>query len=230
MELKPIEQALSKLPEHINRVDWPDDPHDIPESRCHWFSPFGQKELAGLLKKLPLCPLYVEFGTFLGAGSTAFALETRKDLQAICLDNWEIATIDENCKPFNYEDEDGNVCGFGRGDGESLKHCQNNLWEYRSRVHLLKTTTSHVTVDTLANAGLQPDCVFIDDDHEKEPFLKRLFRCRYRWPNSLVVCDDYCKAWPGVIEGVAEAFKRGWYREDESQMLGNRMIAFKRNR
>tara|TARA_R110000751_G_scaffold94131_2_gene183684 strand:- start:9782 stop:10474 length:693 start_codon:yes stop_codon:yes gene_type:complete len=230
MELEPLRQSLARLPDPLRPAAWPAASHDIPESRCHWFSEQGQEGYAKVLKNLPLCPLYLELGTFLGAGSTAFALETREDLQAICLDNWEIATVSGEHKPFNYSDKDGNPCGFVRGEGSALEHCQNNLRQYRSRVHLLKAQISHVTIDILANAGIRPDCVFIDDDHGKEPLVKRLFRCRYRWPGALIVCDDYCKMWPGVIEGVAEAFKRGWYREDESQMLGNRMIAFKGKR
>ncbi len=213
--------------------EWPDSPWPIGKSQCCWFPESEQGGFIEVIKGLPKDPLYVELGTFLGAGTTRVALETRDDLQALCFDHFlihanlvrKLAKGNPNALPENFKGSD-----FAKGIGDVLQHCQNNLLAYRDRVRLFKMNTSHVMIDKLADSGVIPDCVMIDDLHEKDPFLKRLFRCRYRWPYAWIVCDDYCKAWPGVMEGVSEAFKRGWYKESESKMLGKRMIAFKRNR
>jgi len=222
-------------PDYFIQPDWPDKPWPIGKSECHWFPDEEKEAFQKALQSLPLNPVYVEFGTFLGAGSTKAALEARSDIQVLCFDDFTItgeliqAVADKadrpGALPDNFQGSD-----FAAGIGTALQHCQNNLWDYRGRVRLFEQGISHVTVDRLANSGVMPDCVLIDDHHEKEPFIKRLFRCRYRWPQAVIICDDYCKAWPGVMEGVSEAFKRGWYHDSEATMLGKRMIAFKRKK
>lgn len=220
-------------PEYFIQPEWPGKPHDIKPSMCHWFPDQEKKDFQSLLAGLPPNPLYVELGTFLGAGSTIAALECRPDLQALCFDDFKITgnQVARHAKgnphhlPTNFKGSD-----FAAGRGTALQHCQNNLWDYRGRVRLFKQEISHVTIDKLASSGVVPACVLIDDNHHKEPFVKRVFRCRFRWPKALIICDDYCKAWPGIMEGVSEVFKRGWYKESESKKLGRRMITFKRDR
>ena len=219
--------------EYFTEAEWPAHLWPVGKSQCCWFPKSEQSGFIELIKSLPRDPLYVEFGTFLGAGSTRVALETRDDLQVLCFDNFLI-TADIICRSSkgnkHYLPENWKGSDFFKGVGSALEHCQNNLFAYRDRVKLFKMHTSHATIDKLANSGVMPDCVLIDDIHLRDPFTKRLFRCRYRWPDAWIICDDYCRAWPGVMEGVSEAFKRGWYRESESKMLGKRTIAFKRNR
>jgi len=208
---------------------WPDKPHKIGQSLCHWFRKQSHQGFARIIERLPPNPVYVEFGTFLGAGTTLFALNLRKDLQAICLDHWGItARIAGPHRPANPKDKRGRRCAFLRGEGTSLEHCQNNLWRFRDRVKLIQMKTTHQTVDALANSGVKPDCVLLDDDHNHKPFVTRLYRCRYRWPTAVVVCDDYNPTWPGVVAGVEEAYTKGFYTKDESELLGGGMIAFKR--
>tara|TARA_R110002096_G_scaffold84071_7_gene194382 strand:+ start:331 stop:1005 length:675 start_codon:yes stop_codon:yes gene_type:complete len=219
--------------EYFTEPKWPSSPWPVGKSQCCWFPKSEQTGFIEVMKGLPRHPVYVELGTFLGAGSTRVALETRDDLQALCFDDFTItADIIRNASKGNHHYLPENFKGsdFSKGVGDALKHCQNNLFSYQDRVKIFKMHTSHAIIDKLANSGVMPDCVLIDDHHERGPFIKRLFRCRYRWPDAWIICDDYCKSWPGVMEGVSEAFKRGWYHESESKMLGKRTIAFKRNR
>jgi hypothetical protein len=214
--------------ETLPQPAWPAEPHKLGQSLCGWVSPRSKKVFIDLIKKLPPNPVYVELGTFLGAGSTMLALQARSDLQAICLDHWAItASIANKYPPDNAKDKDGRLCAFLRGEGTSLEHCQNNLWAYRDRVTLIQTNIVPETVDQLANQGVKADCVLLDDDHTELPFLHRLGRCRYRWPEAVVICDDYCKAWPGILNGVEAAFRKGFYTKEESQVF-DRMIAFQR--
>lgn len=222
-------------PEYFAEAEWPEEPHAVGSSLCHWFPEREKKDFQEILQGLPRNPVYVELGTFLGAGSTTAALEARPDMQALCFDNFTItgksiqdfANADgkPGSTPDNFQGSD-----FAAGVGTALQHCQNNLWRFRDRARVFEMQISHVTIDKLANSGVVPDCVLIDDLHHRDPLTKRLFRCRYRWPKALIVCDDYCHRWPGVQEAVSEAFKRGWYHDSEATMLGKRMIAFKRNK
>ena len=215
----------------LPQPEWPVEPHKIGQSLCHWFDKKSRAAFQAIIRSLPKNPIYVEFGTFLGAGSTMLALQAREDLKVICLDDWRItANMALPFTPTNSKNAKGQLCAFLRGEGTALQHCQNNLWAYRDRVDLIQVKIHHTTIDLLASQGVQPDCVLLDDDHEKKPVLTRLFRCRYKWPEAWIVCDDYCKEWPGVLKGVAGAIDRGFYSKDEMQMVGARMVAFKRNK
>jgi len=220
---------LSK--EIFPQPEWPDEPYDIASSMCHWFARVSRKLFVRWIESLPPNPVYVEFGTFTGAGTTLTALQTRSDLQAICLDHWRINhRVALKFPPYDSHDPvTGELCGFLRGDGTVLQHCQNNLRGYRDRVKLVQLSTTHATVDHLANAGVEADCVLLDDDHTETAFVERLYRCRYRWPEALIICDDCNDSWPGVQRGVEVAFEKGFYTRDEFHTDGN-MVAFKRKK
>lgn len=223
MDLK-LDKAQFPQPE------WPAKPHKVGQSLCHWFDLQARKPFTELIQNLPPNPVLVEFGTFLGAGSTMVALTARADLQVICLDHWKITgRLASRYNPQNSMDKRNNLCAFLRGEGTALQHCQNNLFAFRDRVTLVEVKTLPRTVDALAAAGVKPNCVLLDDDHNKNPFLNRLRRCRACWPDALIVCDDYCQPWQGVIDGVQEAFRENLYSRSESQLIGNRMMTFKRN-
>jgi hypothetical protein len=216
--------------EQLSPTSWPTEPHPVGKSLCHWFPPASIEPFNHVIRALPENPTYVEFGTFLGAGTTLKALRLRDDLQALCLDHWGITgTSAARWNPRGAKNG-RHLCDFMVGKGTALQHCQNNLWAYRDRVKLFKGSTTHRTVDILANQGIQPDCVLLDDDHSYEGFMPRLFRCRYRWPNAVIICDDHTSSWPGVVKGVKEALARGFYTKEELYQVGPRMVAFKRDK
>ena len=216
--------------EQLSPTPWPTEPHPVGKSLCHWFPPPSVVPFKHVIHSLPKNPTYVEFGTFLGAGTTLAALQTRGDLQVLCLDHWGITgTVAAKWSPQGAKNGK-HRCDFMAGKGTALQHCQNNLWEYQDRVKLFKGSTTYRTIGILAAQGIQPDCVLLDDDHSYAGFMPRLSHCRQQWPNAVIICDDYSSDWPGVVKGVKKAIARGLYTKEECYQVGPRMVAFKRNK
>lgn len=205
-------------------IPYPEAPFPVGFSPCHYFSLPMVEPFRELLRRLPNNPLYLELGSFLGAGSTLLALEAREDLYALCVDNWAMPSTLVH-KPYNVSMQ-GKQVDFLKGKGSQLQHFMNNTFAYRARSATLEMTidVQAQSLITLAKRGLYPDMIMIDDDHHHDPVLYRLAVCCEYWPKTVVILDDHHHSWPGVITGLNAAVEAGYYKREDCVLYANRMM------
>jgi hypothetical protein len=78
-------------------------------------------------------------------------------------------------------------------------------WDYRDRIIPLRRSTLE-GLALVADLGLRPDLIFIDAEHSYEAVSAEIELCLHRFPETVLVGDDY--DWAGVRSGVDEAALR----------------------
>ena len=78
---------------------------------------------------------------------------------------------------------------------------QARCWDYRERVLPLRTTSLE-GLRRVADAGLEPDLVYVDAEHTYEAVSAELKLARELFPHALLCGDDY--DWSGVRRAVDE--------------------------
>ena len=207
-------------------------PHDntlrgkVGVSRCHWFAPELQVVFRQLVTELPDAGVYLELGTFLGAGSTAIALETKPQLKVICLDHWQITgRAARRFQPEHaFVPDTKQRVDFLNGHGSAFAHFCNNIFEDQSRVVPIRRAYHAQTLTDLANLGVTPDLILIDDDHPRAPVLQRMQTIHRLWPKAQLVLDDYTEYWPGVKQGFDQAVAAGLYSGAKRTLLADRLM------
>lgn len=195
-------------------------------SHCHWFSPELKDAFHSVVARLPANSVYLELGTFLGAGSTAVALHANRQLKVICMDHWNI-TGEIACKftPMNsYTPDTGHMVDFLQGYGSAFMHFCNNVFEDRGRVVPVRRDYRDQTLRELYQLGVVPDLIMIDDDHAVAPVLQRVRQIHKLWPKAQLVLDDYTDAWPGVQQGWEQALSEGLYPGARCMLLADRLL------
>ena len=210
--------------------DYPDQPFPYgPSPICYWMKPESQTYREFLKESVKLDGLYLELGSFFGCGSTRDVLEVT-NMNCICVDTFNTPHTywgpnqQRNHRPqTNPPGQPLNSLSYFRGRGTQLEHFMNNTWEYRDRVVPVQCLTDLSVLETLRDAGVSPDLIFVDDDHSYGAVALRLKFIAHHWPDALVVCDDYTHHWPGVIRAVREALNQGLFSRAKSEELGPRL-------
>ncbi len=140
----------------------------------------------------------VELGAWLGM-STRYILDRAPGATVISVNHWEgspehrVGTLYQSMLPTLYE--------------TFLSQC----WDYRDRLIPLRMTTLE-GLQVVAQAGIQPDLIYIDAEHSYRAVTAELELASELFPHARLVGDDF--DWRGVRE-AAEAFARRHARRVE---------------
>ena len=209
-------------------IAYPHEPFSPGSSKCHWFQPKIREAFIKVVQTLPEDAIYLELGSFLGAGSTLAALEHSGTLRAYCVDLFSMpGRVAAKFKPQGSLAKGGQPCAYMQGKGSQLQHFLNNTWAHQPRVAVFQRTVGPHFLDQLAAMGVKPNLILIDDDHHHQPVLARLRLIARHWPEAIVLLDDHTKQWDGVRTGVAAAFKEGLYHRSDSELLAHRLMMLK---
>ena len=178
-------------------------------------------------------PTYLEFGTFTGAGSTYNALLANPKLKVITFDLFQLTPrycyeFDDGHTLFDATNALGEKYAAVRGLCTTLQAAMYNLWDFQDRTAIFRQRTGANLMQRLADAGVVPDLFFIDDDHTAGPTFERIEAASRLWPDALVGVDDYCSAWPAVMQSVDRAFEEGLYSKENSELLADRVYLLRK--
>lgn len=205
-------------------VAYPDQPFKYGSSPGHWFGRKDREALGEVIKTLREDAIYLELGSFLGAGSTTTVLNHHVTLRAYCVDMFQMpGRIAAKYRPLGCS-EDGKVCDYMRGKGTQLQHFLNNTRQFQPRIAPIQRVINVEFLRQLHAVGVVPDFILIDDDHQHRPVLSRLRSIAKYWPKAIVMLDDHTKQWDGVRTGVQAAFDEGLYLKEDSELLVNRLM------
>lgn len=210
--------------------DYPDQPLPYgPSPLCYWTKPLSNVYREFLKTSVKSDGLYLELGSFFGCGSTRDVLEVTS-MKCICVDNFSIPHTYWGPNQRRHHRPQSNPPGqrlnkmpYFQGKGTHLDHFMNNTWQYRDRIVPVQCMTDVSILEALRDAGVYPDLIFVDDDHEYEAVAWRLEFIAHHWPDALVVCDDHTESWPGVIQAVSEVLDHGLFSAAKSGKLGPRL-------
>jgi hypothetical protein len=208
-------------------VAYPPQPFNFGPSLAHWFGDELRDPFSKLCAALPENSIYLELGSFLGAGTTVCALNANATLRAYCCDRYSVpGDTHWRDRPLGYKS--GRRAGdYFRGRGSQLQHFINNTWGHQKRIAVMQHTINTQFLLGLAEAGVTPDLIMIDDDHEHDPVLEHLRVIAKHWPKAIVVLDDYNEHWDGVRTGFQAAVKEGLYRKEDSELVANRLMVLR---
>lgn len=200
--------------------------HRFPygHSPCCWFTPKMQHFFASFFAKLPPNSIYLELGTFLGAGSTLAALRANETLLAVCADDFRFTKTVSQTALRGVSNSNGKRVDFLRGKGTAFQHFINNTWDYQDRIAISKVDINETFLRRVFDSGLRPDVIYVDDKHTEPAVTLRLKVIKALWPDAVVLLDDYLPGWQGVIDGVQHAFKTKLYDETRSKLMINRLM------
>lgn len=193
-------------------------------SPCCWFTPPMQQFFTKFFASLPPNSIYLELGTFLGAGSTIAALQANSTLLAVCADDFRFTRKVAKTALQGIRNERGKPVAFLRGRGNAFQHFINNTWSYRDRIAISKVDINEEFLRRVFASGLKPTVIYIDDKHTEPAVKLRLRVIKELWSDAIVLLDDYLPGWQGVIDGVQYAFKTKLYDEAKSKLMINRIM------
>jgi hypothetical protein len=167
---------------------WPSEqPQDAaPGQEQGWLGAGSEAMLARSLS--PKTKLVVELGSWLGL-STRFIADHAPRATVVSVDTWEGST--EHKTQERYQTLLPRL----------FETFQARCWNYRDRVTPLRTTSLD-GLQCVADAGLEPDLVYVDAEHTYEAVSAELRLARKLFPRSLLCGDDY--DWSGVRRAVDE--------------------------
>ncbi len=178
-------ESQPALDNFIREHAWPEQkPLAAPFPERNWLFP-GTREL--LSRSItPASRLIVEVGSWTGR-STRFLASAAPAATIIAVDHWNGSEEHRNdpelaeCLPRLYE--------------TFLAEC----WEQRSRIIPVRAD-SRVGMQQIAEAGLQPDLIYLDADHRFESVRDDLIAALDLFPHAAIVGDDW--DWEGVRQAV----------------------------
>ena len=211
-------------------VQYPRERYPLGYSPCHWFHVMLHEPFHNIVSKMPPNSIYLELGSFLGAGSTKLAMQSNPTLRAYCCDHFRITS--QVARKFPTQNASEIVTGkrrkipvaYLRGEGSSLEHFLNNTFEWRNRIIPMMQAITVEFLYQLKDLGVVPDLILIDDDHQHTPVFNRLEFISKYWPNAQVLLDDFTPSWDGVRTGVQAAFDAGCYPQTTSRLLAGRLM------
>jgi predicted O-methyltransferase YrrM len=150
-----------------------------------------------LLKKKPN-GLYMELGTWTGAGSAAFVAKHFPEMTIICVDTFVGSA--EHLKDKVQKEIADNL----------WTHFCLNSWEAQNRIYPIKGKS----VDGLkrvAEIGLNPDFIYIDAAHDVDSVFADVSTAIQLFPNAVIFGDDYTlpaqRGHIGVYNGINRAIE-----------------------
>lgn len=192
-------------------------------SPCCWCTPEMKQFFSAFFAGLPSNSVYLELGSFLGAGSTLAALKANPTLLAVCADAF-LAKGKQVARTQGDKDANGKKVAFLQGKGNAFQHFVNNTWEHRTRIAINKVRIDVAFLRKVYDSGLKPTVIYIDDEHTEEAVKARLSCISKLWPEAIVLLDDYVPCWQGVIAGVQHAFNTKLYDESKAKLMVNRLM------
>lgn len=203
---------------------YPPQKFPFGSSPCCWFTADMRQVFSELFKSLPPNSLYLELGSFLGAGSTVTALQANPTLLALCVDHFKITRHVARVGLSGQFNIKRKPVAFLRGKGNAFQHFINNTWNYRDRIAISRVNIDEGFLRQVAANQLKFNVIYIDDDHTEPAVKLRLRVIKELWPDAIVLLDDYSPRWQGVIDGVQYAFKSKWYDESKSKLVATRLM------
>jgi hypothetical protein len=175
--------ALGQLAE---KHPWPaQQPEDAaPGQEQGWLGAGTEVMLAGALT--PATGLVVELGAWLGL-STRFIAEHAPHATVVSVDHWQ-GSPEHHSQP-----------RFEKLLPRLFETYQARCWDYRERLVPLRMNTIE-GLRAVAEAGLQPDFVYVDAEHSFDAVTAELGLARELFPRATLGGDDY--DWRGVREAV----------------------------
>jgi hypothetical protein len=210
-------------------VCYPQKKYPCGTSPLHWFHEQLHEPYRQICAAMPENAIYLELGSFAGAGSTVVAMTAHRTMRAYCVDNFQMppSVMRRHKPPGSYKVGQPVLVDMLNGIGSQLEHFCNNTWEWQDRIAPLQRDINQVFLHQLVNFGIKPDLILIDDHHAHFPVLERLRICAKHWPDATVVLDDYTSNWDGVRTGTQVAFDEGLYRREDSELLVNRLMVLR---
>jgi predicted O-methyltransferase YrrM len=171
---------------------WPKQrPEDAaPGQEQGWLGEGTDTMLARVLS--PATQLVVELGAWLGL-STRFIASHAPNANVVSVDHWKGSP--EHVNNPRYENLLPRL----------FETFQARCWDYRERIVPLKMTSLE-GLQAVADAGLQPDVVFVDAEHSFEAVSAELALARRLFPRAILTGDDY--DWTGVRDAVTDFARR----------------------
>lgn len=173
---------------------WPASKPDFKPEPSAWFGGNHARVFADILKKKPN-GLYMELGTWTGAGSTRFVAKSFPHMTLVCVDTF-------------------------KGSEEHLKHPTQskiaanlwslfcvNRWEERSRIFPVRKPSVE-GMQAVAGATVAPDFIYIDAAHDADSVHVDVRTALTLFPKAIVFGDDYVlpgKGNTGVYDGLMRA-------------------------
>jgi hypothetical protein len=156
---------------------WPSVKPDVAPSNSAWFGSAHQLVFTRLLRTKPK-GIYMELGTWTGAGSTRHVSRLFGDMTLICIDTFA-------------------------GSEEHLKHPEQrkiaaNLWpifcvnSWNEREHIFPVKKPSVEgMNAVAATGVHPDFIYIDAAHDLDSVFADITTALKLFPKAVVFGDDF---------------------------------------
>jgi len=211
-------------------TQYPLQPFPWGPSRCHWCARKLVEPLRQVFAKLPTGSTYLELGSFLGAGTTRLAMESPASLRAVCVDHWRItAEIANQSPPRGRLTRDKKAVDFLQGKGTALEHFLNNTFAWQARVVPVAESITTELLFRLAEEGVQPQLILVDDDHKEKAVFARLVNCTRLWPHATLLLDDCVPRWNGVRLAYKRAVDQCLIDPHDCRMIMGRVMHVKRS-
>ncbi len=167
---------------------WPEQcPEDAaPGQEAGWLGAGSEQMLAKSLS--PKTKLVVELGAWLGLSSRYIADHAPR-ATVISVDHWEGS-------PEHHAQE-----RYQKLLPRLFETFQSRCWNYRDRIVPVRAKSLE-GLRRVAEAGLQPDFIYVDAEHTYDAVSAELKLSRELFPHALVGGDDY--DWVGVRQAVDE--------------------------
>lgn len=185
--------------ENLNKLfEWPIEKPNLPTDDHGWLS----EENKIILKKLLTDDkkIVVEIGSWLGL-SARYILDINPEINLISIDHWS-----EDIKDHT---NGGTTDPFADSSINKINILWNtflvNCWNYRDRLFPVRGYSSY-GIKKVGELGIVPDLVYIDASHSYDDVIQDISLCRYYWPDSQIVGDDYF--WSDVKMAVHDYAKK----------------------
>ena len=190
-------------------VQWPEQKPEDPINRLKWFSNNHVIVFNKLLHR-QIDGIYLELGSWTGAGSTEHVAVNFPKMSLICIDTFE-GSPENHSNPAQKQISDN-----------LLHHFWGNRWENRDRVYPIKAK-SVVGLQLVAKLGIKPDFIYIDAAHDEAAVFADLIAALTLFPEAIILGDDYTK--PGsdhceVYQAIDKAVKAGLFTFSEIKHVG----------
>lgn len=182
---RPAQDA--ELQRFAARFPWPTKPANVPPiPQRDWLFPATKRLLTETLPRD--AEVIVEVGSWLGR-STRLLAGLAPRAKVIAIDHWQGSSE-------HFEDPE--LAAFLPHLYDAfLREC----WEYRGQIVPVRNSSVE-GLKEVAEAGLQPDLIYIDADHSYEGVLADVSTALDRFPGVRIVGDDW--NWPGVKRAVEQ--------------------------
>ena len=193
---------LSKLQEIS--TSWPDKKPELNPSDSKWFNQHHEVAFKQICREYS-DGLYLELGTWTGAGSTRFIADQYPDMTIICIDTFEGSA------------EHYRTPAYDRVRVKLWDHFVVNQWHNKHRMFPIRTDTI-TGMKKVAAAGLEPNVVYIDAAHDTESVFQDIYTALECFPKAIIRGDDYTPpgtGHPGVRDGIERAIAEGLFAASE---------------